>query len=76
MFLDELKVIRKYILENLLKRFIKINLLFWATLILFIKKINNSFYFYVNYRKLNTIIKKDRYLLFFIEEILIKITKV
>ena len=48
-FLNELEAVRKYILENFSKGFIKINLLFWATLILFVKKVDGSFYFYVDY---------------------------
>ena len=48
-FLNKLEAIYKYILEIFLKRFIKINLLLWATLILFVKKVNSSLRFYVNY---------------------------
>ena len=49
MSLDELEAVYKYILENLLKGFIEINLLLWAAPILFVKKINNNLRFYINY---------------------------
>jgi len=43
---------------------------------LFVKKLNGNFYFYVNFRKLNVIIRKDKYSLSLINEILIKLNKI
>ena len=43
---------------------------FIGVLIFFISKKNNNLRFYINYRKLNTITIKNRYLLFLIIEIL------
>ena len=42
---------------------------------LFILKINNDLRFYINYRKLNIIIKRNRYLLLLIEKVINKIIK-
>ena len=65
--------IKKYLNEHLRKRFIVFNYALFASFILFIKKPNESLRFCVNYRKLNVIIKKNRYFISLIDEILIKI---
>ena len=59
--LNKLKIYRQYIVDNLKKGFIKLNNTPWAAPILFIKKPNKSLQLYINYRKLNTIIKKNTY---------------
>ena len=40
---------------------------------MFIKKLRRSIYLYIDYRKLNTIIKKDRYLILLIKETIVRI---
>ena len=42
-------------------------------LVLFTLKANNNLRFYIDYRKLNVLIKYNRYLLFLIEEVISKI---
>ena len=74
--LKELKIIKKYLISHLNKKFIIFNLTIFASLILFTKKINKKFLrFCVDYKKLNALTKKNRYLLFLIDEILAKIKK-
>ena len=65
--------IKKYLNEYLKKRFIVFNHALFASFVLFTKKPNNELRFYVNYRKLNVIIKRNRYFISLIDEILIKI---
>ena len=65
--------IKKYLNEHLRKEFIIFNYVSFAFLILFIKKLNKRLRFCVDYKKLNVIIKKNRYLIPLINEILIKI---
>ena len=66
----ELKTIKKYLLENLYKGFIKSSKALFILLILFIEKLNSSLWFCMDYWKLNTIIKKDQYSLLLIDETL------
>ena len=70
---EKLLTIKKYIIENLHKNFIMLNQILFITLILFVRKINKSLQFYVDYCKLNVIIKKNNYLLLLIDEILKKL---
>ena len=56
--------IKKYLNENLKKRFIVFNRILFALFILFIEKLNKDLRFYINYRKLNIIIKKKSILYF------------
>ncbi len=69
----KLQKIKKYLEENLKKKFITLSKAFCASLILFVKKKDDSLRFCVNYRKLNALIKRDRYLIFLINEVLIRI---
>ena len=55
------------------KKFIILNHISFASSVLFAEKSNNELRFYVNYRKLNVIIKRNRYFISLIDEILIKI---
>ena len=48
-------------MDNLVKGFIKPSQALFASPILFIKKLNRGLRFYINYRKLNNITRKDRY---------------
>jgi hypothetical protein len=70
---DELKKIKKYFNENFEKKFIIINIAEITLLILFAQKLNKGLCFYVNYRKLNNLIKKNQYSLLLIDEILAKL---
>ena len=55
------------------KEFIIFNYVLFALFVLFAEKLNEKLRFYVNYKKLNVIIKKNRYFISLINEILIKI---
>ena len=69
----KLEQIKKYLNEHLKKRFIIFNYASFASLVLFIKKLNDELRFCVNYRKLNAIIKRNRYFISLIDEVLIRI---
>ncbi len=66
----KLQKIKKYLEENLKKKFITFSKAFFASSILFVKKKDDSFYFCINYWKLNALIKRDRYSIFLINEVL------
>ena len=65
--------IKKYLNKHLKKRFIIFNYASFALLVLFAEKSNNELRFYVNYRKLNVIIKRNRYFILLIDEVLTRI---
>ena len=65
--------VKKYLNEHLKKEFIVSNYALFASLVLFIEKLNKELRFYVDYRKLNVIIKRNRYFISLINEILTKI---
>ena len=69
----ELEMLRKYINENLKKKFIKFFKFSTKSFILFIKKSNDNLRLCVNYRKLNVITIKNRF--FFKIKILINFRK-
>ena len=56
---EELIATKEYLLENLYKGFIILSNTPFTSLILFVSKLNRGLYFYINYRKLNSIMKKD-----------------
>ena len=60
-FLNELKCLRKYLDENLLKGFIRASTSPVVVSILFVKKPEGGLRFYVDYRALNAITVKNRY---------------
>ena len=66
----ELKALRKYLDKNLKKGFIRPLSLSSTSSILFIKKLDSGLRFYVDYRELNGITKKNRYPLPLINETL------
>ena len=68
----KLEQIKKYLNEHLKKKFIVFNYILFASFVLFIEKSNKELRFYVDYTKLNVIIKRNRYSISLIEEILIK----
>ena len=55
------------------KDFITPSKVLFAFLVLFAKKPNKKLRFYVNYRRLNEIIKRNRYLISLIDKILVRI---
>ncbi len=71
-FIKLLKV-KKYLNENLSKKFITFNQTFYFFLILFAFKANEDLRFCVNYWKLNVIFKRNKYSLSLIDEIIDKI---
>jgi hypothetical protein len=75
MFEKELKIVKKYFEENLKKRFIVASRSLFASSVMFMKKTNESLRFCVDYKKLNQLIKKNRYSLSLIEETLAHLNK-
>ncbi len=69
----KLQKIKKYLEENLKKKFITFSKASFTSSILFIEKKDDSLRFCVNYRKLNALIKRNRYSIFLINEVLIQI---
>jgi len=69
----KLQKMKNYLIEHLNKSFISFSLILYASLILFIKKKDDSLRFCVDYRKLNALIKRNRYSLLLIDETLARI---
>ncbi len=66
----KLQKIKKYLEENLKKKFITFSKALFALLILFVKKKDDSLCFCVNYWKLNALIKRNHYSILLINEVL------
>ncbi len=75
MFEKELKIVKKYLENNWKKRFIVESRSFFASSMMFMKKANDSLRFCVDYKKLNQLIKKNRYSLSLIDETLTHLRK-
>ncbi len=73
MFSVKLLKVKKYLNENLWKKFITSSQTLYFFLVLFILKANKDLQFCVNYWKLNVIFKRNRYFLSLINEIIDKI---
>ncbi len=73
MFSVKLLKVKKYLNENLLKKFITFSQTLYFFLVLFALKANEDLWFCMNYRKLNVIFKRNRYSLSLIDEIIDKI---
>jgi len=73
MFSVKLLKVKKYLNENLSKKFITSSQTLYFFLVLFILKANENLWFCVNYWKLNVIFKRNRYSLSLINEIIDKI---
>ncbi len=73
MSLYKLQKIKEYLNENLSKSFITSSKISYFSLILFALKINDDLHFCINYQKLNVIIKRNRYSLLLIDEMIDKI---
>ncbi len=66
----KLQKIKEYLEENLKKKFITLSKASFASSILFVEKKDNSFHFCMNYWKLNALIKRNRYSILLINEVL------
>ncbi len=66
----KLQKMKNYLIEHLNKSFISSSSISYASLILFIEKKDDSLRFCINYRKLNALIKRNRYSLLLIDETL------
>ena len=73
MFDYKLQKMKNYLIKHLNKDFISFSSALYASLILFIEKKDDSLRFCVNYRKLNALIKRNRYFLSLIDETLARI---
>ncbi len=73
MFDHKLQKIKKYLIEHLNKEFIFFSFASYVSLILFAEKKDESLHFCVDYRKLNALIKRNRYSLLLIDETLVRI---
>ena len=69
----KLKQVKKYLNEHLKKGFIVPSHTLFASLILFVEKLNNGLRFCIDYRRLNQIIKRNRYSIPLIDEVLARI---
>ncbi len=69
----KLQKIKKYLKENLKKKFITLSKALFASSILFVKKKDDSLCFCMNYWKLNALIKRDCYSILLIDEVLARI---
>ncbi len=70
MLSHKLQKIKKYLEENLKKKFITLSKALFASSILFVEKKDDSLRFCVNYQKLNALIKRNRYSILLIDEVL------
>jgi hypothetical protein len=75
MFEEELKIVKKYLEDNLEKRFIIVSRSSFVSSVMFMKKTDESLKFCVDYKKLNQLTKKNRYSLLLIDEILTHLEK-
>ncbi len=73
MFFVKLLKVKKYLNENLSKKFITSSQTLYFFFVLFALKANEDLRFCVNYQKLNVIFKRNRYSLLLINEIIDKI---
>ena len=75
MLREELIVLRKTFTELLKKGFIRTSSSSVSSLVLFVSKLRGGLRFYIDYRGLNALTKKDRYPLPFIYKTLRLLTK-
>ncbi len=73
MFSVKLLKVKKYLNENLSKKFITFSQILYFFSVLFILKANKNLWFCMNYWKLNVIFKRNKYALSLINEIIDKI---
>ncbi len=72
---DELLLMKKYLKKYLNKEFIESSTTSYVSSIFFAKKLEEGFRFCVDYRKLNAIIKKNRYSILLIAETIARLSK-
>jgi hypothetical protein len=72
---EELLLVKKYFKEHLNKKFIESSTTSYVSSILFAKKLEEELRFCVDYRKLNAIIKKNRYSILLIAETIARLSK-
>jgi hypothetical protein len=72
---EKLLLIKKYLKKHLDKEFIEFSTVSYVSLILFAKKPDDELRFCVDYRKLNAIIKKNRYSISLIAETIARLFK-
>ncbi len=73
MFNHKLQKIKKYLIKHLNQEFIFFSFISYVSLILFAEKKDESLRFCIDYRKLNALIKRNRYSLLLINETLARI---
>ena len=73
--IEELCMLKEYLIDNLDKGFIEYSSALFALPILFIKKPLGGLRFYIDYRKLNKLTEKDRYPLLLLDETLARISR-
>ncbi len=73
MLSDKLQKIKEYSEKNLKKKFIILSKASFASLILFVEKKDDNLCFCMNYWKLNALIKRNRYSIILINEVLAQI---
>ncbi|EKD11945.1 polymerase [Drepanopeziza brunnea f. sp. 'multigermtubi' MB_m1] len=76
MSIFKLKLTKAYFIDNLNKGFIEPLTALFAALVLFAKKQNGSFRFYIDFRALNNFTRKDRYLFFLIDKTFARLLRV
>ncbi len=69
----KLQKMKNYLIKHLNKNFISFSSISYTSFILFIEKKDNSLRFCIDYRKLNALIKRNRYSLLLIDETLARI---
>ena len=69
----KLKQVKKYLNEYLKKDFIILSYILFVFFVLFAEKLNNKLRFYIDYRKLNIITKRNCYFISLIDEMLARI---
>ena len=75
LFITELETLRKYLNDNLKRKFIVLFSSSTKTFIMFVKKKNDDLRLCVNYRNLNVITVKNRYFISLIEHLLNRLIK-
>ena len=75
-FQNEFKILKKYLNNNFIKKFIRLNSFLITLFIYFARKFNKEFRLYVNYYVFNVIIIKNRYSLSTIQEIFSRIYRI
>ena len=73
---QKLKLVKTYLEEHFNKKFIVVSSASFASSILFAKKSDGGLRFCVDFKKLNEIIKKNRYFIFLITDLMIRLFKV